>query len=345
MAGRRILPAIGKAVVMANNNLMIRLALYGVNGHQVAVEQPAEVRAQVVAVAGFPEERLPADANVRRYATLDELLADPEVELVSLCSPQRSEQADDAIRCMEAGKHVLAEKPAALTDADLDRILATADRTGKRFHEMADTFLCPPVVAMRRLVNQGLLGTIVHVQTLKSYPWYEDRKQDLVTDGGLVRQVGVHAARFIIGATGQRIVSVQGVGTNVGNPGSGHIQVAASIACTLEQGAVATMDLNYCNPPFFGQWGNDQLRVFGTAGMAESVDGFTRNSAYLPDRDARDLPMPPVMPSMNYLMHFVDGLLDGTPMPIPYDMELAALRAVIAAQRAVETGERVTVQL
>src|SRR5919112_179593 len=59
------------------------------------------------------------------YAELEGLLADPKVELVDLCVPN-DEHAPLAIRALEAGKHVLVEKPMALTVADADAMLAAA---------------------------------------------------------------------------------------------------------------------------------------------------------------------------------------------------------------------------
>ena len=101
------------------------VGLYGTNGHQLSpsklVDHP---HVTLVAVAEFGQKKLPD--GVARYSTLDELLADPRVEIVSLCSPKRADQARDAIRCLEAGKHVYAEKPSALTEAELDEILAAA---------------------------------------------------------------------------------------------------------------------------------------------------------------------------------------------------------------------------
>jgi predicted dehydrogenase len=81
------------------------VALYGANGHQLTPAHFArQPHARLVAVAGVREAAWPA--GVKRAATLDELLADPAVQLVTLCSPRRADQARDAIRCLEAGKHV-----------------------------------------------------------------------------------------------------------------------------------------------------------------------------------------------------------------------------------------------
>src|SRR3954454_3350453 len=64
-----------------------------------------------------------------RYSDVAALLADPGVDLVDLCVPN-DEHAPLAIRALEAGKHVLVEKPIALTMADADAMVAAARSSG-----------------------------------------------------------------------------------------------------------------------------------------------------------------------------------------------------------------------
>lgn len=317
----------------------IRIGLYGTNGHQLPLHLAAPAR--VVAVADYAREDL--DPAIRVYNDLPALLGDPEVDLVSLCSARRIEQADQAILCLWAGKHVLAEKPCAFTADKLDEILTAAAATGFAFREMPASELAPPLQAIRRLVDAGTLGTIVHVQAQKSYPWHDRRPQNTGVDGGLVRQVGIHAVRFIHGATGQRIKSVWGSSTGLGNPGQGEIQMAAAFVIEMENGALGTINLNYLNPANFGCWGNDQLRVFGTAGMVETVDGFRRSRLYLPDREDTKLPIPDDLVSPAYIEHYVRFLLEGTKMPTPLEEEMAMTRAMITLHEASVSGERVAV--
>ena len=331
---------------------MINIGLYGINGHQLSPVLPSAVRGRVTAVAGYPAGRLDEALGVgtserravREYGTLDEMLADPEVELISLCSPRRVDQPAEALRCLHAGKHVLAEKPGAFTDAQFDELLDAERQAGREFREMLDhSMLEPNVRAIRRLVEEGALGTIVQVQAQKSYPWFDGRSRDFDTDGGLIRQAGIHATRFIIGATGLKIVEVSAAGTSLGNPGVGQMHMAAVVSMTLENGALAALSLNYLNPANFGSWGNEHLRVHGTRGMAESVDGFRRHRLFLPNRESTELPLSKDV-STSYLEHYVNFLLDGTPFPTRRDEEIAALRAVIAAHEAALTGGRVKVR-
>ena len=121
----------------------VNVALYGANGHQIHDVFVGYPHARLVATASFPRGKLPpaglADGEIRSYASLDEILNDPRVDVVSLCSPRRRDQASDAIRCLRAGKHVYAEKPSAMAEEDLDAILRAAAETVRVFREMAGT--------------------------------------------------------------------------------------------------------------------------------------------------------------------------------------------------------------
>ncbi len=64
----------------------------------------------------------------------------------------------EAIRCLEGGKHVYAEKPCAMTESDLDAIIETSRRTGNRFHEMAGTAWEQPYFIMRQRNQDGAIG-------------------------------------------------------------------------------------------------------------------------------------------------------------------------------------------
>ena len=66
------------------------------------------------------------------YDSLDALLADPEVDIVTVATPNDSHK-DIVIRCLEAGKHVVCEKPVTLNAANLEQMIEAAARTGKLF--------------------------------------------------------------------------------------------------------------------------------------------------------------------------------------------------------------------
>jgi len=317
----------------------IRLGLYGSNGHQINHKLTDHPDAELVTVSKLSAaamENLPE--TVRVYESLDDMLRDPDIDAVSLCSPMRCEQGRDAIACLKAGKHVYAEKPAALSEPELDAILRAARESGKEFHEMADTVFHEPYWSVRKLVLSGKLGQVVQVYVQKSYPlrpWV--RPQDEDTDGGLIRWVGIHGIRFLEHITGLRVRDVRVFQTHLGNkePDRG-LFTASSWAMTLENGGVATMCANYLNPKSFPTWGNETVRVFGTEGMVEVTDGGTHTHWYAPRED-----MGPVDVSGSDCKDFFDSymahLRHGVPMPIDLEEELHPLRVVLRAFDAAES--------
>jgi predicted dehydrogenase len=318
--------------------MRIKTGIYGSNGHQIHRLLENHAKAELVAVCAFSKEHLPGNLqnkqDVKYYETLDEMLKDPEIELVSLCSPVRAEQADDAVKCLRSGKHVYAEKPCALSEQDLDKIIKTAEETGKKFHEMAGTAFEQPYLSARELVKSGTLGTIVQVLAQKSYPYHDRRPQNELIDGGLTCQAGVHAARFIEHVAGIRIKDISAVETNLSNPdANGGLQIAASCMMRLENGGVAVFIANYLNPPTFGSWGNESLRIFGNQGFLEIVDGGKRTRLVLNERDMGEIKV--IEPSVDYFDMFIDELNGGT-MPLTLEDELHPTRMVIRAKCKIE---------
>ena len=185
--------------------------------------------------------------------------------------------------CLNAHKHVYAEKPAALSLEELDKILDAAKKNDCCFHEYADTVFYEPYWSLKKLVESGTIGEVVQVYVQKSYSLRANaRPQDEVTDGGLIRWVGIHAVRFIEHITGVKVKDVKVFQTHKGNiDETKGLYTASSWAMTLENGGVASACVNYLNPRGgFGQHGNESVRIFGTEGMAEITDGGKRTHEY-----------------------------------------------------------------
>ena len=321
----------------------VRIGLYGTNGHQIHHALVDNRYGELVAVAAFDPGSLPdklrsRDSSIRCFSTLAELLQDERVELVSLCSPRRRDQARDAIQCMKAGKSVYAEKPCAMSEEDLNRVIAVARQTGREFHEMAGTAFEQPYLAMRKQVLAGRIGTVVQVLAQKSYPYHDGRPQDESVDGGLLLQVGVHALRMIEHVTGVRVTSIQALDTQKGNPRRGKLRMAVAMLMRLENGGVATAIANYLNPRSFGQWGNETLRVFGTRGFVEAVDGGTRTRLVLAGRDCGPLNLNE--PSLSFLDAYLKSLRGKARMPLSLEDEIHPTRMLLRARKELIRGGR-----
>ena len=252
----------------------LRAAIHGDNGHQIHRLVVAHPRVRLVAASEFPAEKLPPElrATVSVREKLEDLLDDPDIDFISLCSPRRADQAAHAVAALRAGKHVYAEKPCALTEHDLDSIINVARETGRCFREMGAGRCEQPYYAMREVVRSGRLGEIVQVIAEKCYPWHEGRPQDEDIDGGLIGQCALYGCRFTEQVAGLAISDIRAAQTTLGNRG-GNLRMAAALTARLVNGGLASLTANYLNQPGAGIWGYETLRILGVNGWVESTQG------------------------------------------------------------------------
>lgn len=316
---------------------MLKLVLYGKNGHQLNEEQ----------IAGTPGVTLygvcgaDAPAGVKRFASLQEIAEDPAAELVSVCSPVRAEQGRDILALVKAGKHVYAEKPFVTDNAVLDGILAEARRKGVFAGEMCGTAFDEPYYSVRQVLAGGELGEVVQVYMQKSYPYGEWRPQDERLDGGLIRQNAIHALRVLFHTLGLKDVkSMRAVQTSKGNPHypeytDGGLKMAASFLFSFRNGAVATVNANYLNPKGYGYWGNERLIAFCTKGSIEA-DVMTRTMKISSDGGTREVPCGE---GKNYFGMVADFLNGKAGRPFPEELEFLPTRMANILRENAEEAE------
>lgn len=323
----------------------IRIGCYGTNGHQILGLAPALKGASIDAVAGVSEaefDRITKDhpnlaGSLKHYPDLEALLADDRLAMVSLCSPRRDRQAEETVRALEAGKHVLAEKPLCLTLEELQRIRGAEARTDRELRAMTGSIYESTWTAMKEVVDSGEIGEPVQVSAQKSYPFHDRRPQDRGVDGGLIRQAGIHAVTFIRWATGREFAAVSAFDTTCGNPRDGQLQMAAGLAFTLDNGGTGAANLNYLNPRQIGSWGDDRLRVYGTEGMVENLRGATRLQVTTNRKGTREIEAPAESPG-RLEQAFIDLILHGTPMRASAGDCLLETEVVCAAQLSADRG-------
>ena len=94
------------------------------------------------------------------YRDFDEILDDPRVDIVSICTPNDL-HAEEAIRAARAGKHIFLEKPAAVSEEELDRLAAVLRETRARTVMGLVLRFHPLTQMQRRLIAEGELGNIL----------------------------------------------------------------------------------------------------------------------------------------------------------------------------------------
>ena len=122
---------------------------------------------KLVAVCDIVSEKaglLASQYNARAYKTLEELLRnEPGIDIVTVCTPNGL-HAEHSIKSLEAGKHVLCEKPMCISTADAALMKKTAITAGKNLFVVKQNRYNPPVVATKELIENNILGEILSVQ-------------------------------------------------------------------------------------------------------------------------------------------------------------------------------------
>lgn len=140
------------------------------SGHlQAYLDNP---HCQVVAIGSRTKEGAAAKArefgidpqSVALYDSVEDLVADPNVDALSVCTPH-ARHADDVVAAAAAGKHVLVEKPAAMSLEELNRMGEAVEKAGVRSVCGFVLRWTPSVQAAKAMATDGMFGEILYVQT------------------------------------------------------------------------------------------------------------------------------------------------------------------------------------
>ncbi len=183
-------------------NKVIPGMLKGTRGQVLGIASRDEARAREAAARfGIP----------RAYGSYEAMLADDAIQAVYIPLPNQL-HVPWAVRAMEAGKHVLCEKPIALDAEEAATLIAARDRTGRQVLEAFMVRQHPQWLRVRDLVGSGRIGDVRLVQTTLSYFNVDagNVRNRVETGGGALYDIGCYAvllARFVFGAEPVRAVA------------------------------------------------------------------------------------------------------------------------------------------
>ena len=166
---------------------------YGKIGERHVEHIIAHPEAQLHSIFDIKADRLNLFRNkykgIQTYDSLKGILNDPAIDIITICTPN-STHSDIAIAAMKAGKHVLVEKPMAISKVDCEGMIHIALKTGKSLFVVKQNRFNPPVQAVKKLVDEKKLGKILSV-SVNCYwnrnEWYyksSDWKGKKAFDGG-----------------------------------------------------------------------------------------------------------------------------------------------------------------
>jgi predicted dehydrogenase len=130
----------------------------------------------------------------KEYATCEELIADPEIDAVSLCLPTHL-HADVAVAALRKGKHVVCERPPAVTAAQARRIAAAAEKNHRQVLFAFQRRFGGPETAAKQAIAKGYAGNVYHARAVwtrtRAVPigtgWFTDKEK---SGGGALMDLG-----------------------------------------------------------------------------------------------------------------------------------------------------------
>jgi predicted dehydrogenase len=220
----------------------------------------------------------------KAFASYQDLLADPGIDAVSVCTANSS-HAEISIAALRAGKHVLCEKPMATTQADCDAMVQAAEESGRHLMIGQNQRLAKAHVKAKELIDSGLIGEIISFRTTFGHggpetwsvdpgksTWFFDKNRAAM---GAMADLGIHKTDLIHYLTGDHVVETTARLVTMDKRGADGelIGVDDNAICIyrLSKGALGTMTASWT---FYGAEDNSTI-LYGTRGIMRIYDDPT----------------------------------------------------------------------
>src|SRR5215212_1027622 len=302
----------------------------------------------VALVSGHPEKaRKVADAyglepqNIYGYDNFDRLADNPAVDVVYIILPN-SLHADYTIRALKAGKHVLCEKPMAVTVAECEQMIAAAQQADRKLMIAYRLHYEPLNRKVMELCAEKALGP---VKTFSSSNGQNVTAPNIrlsaTLGGGPIGDIGIYSINAARYCTGEEPVEVTAVAHRPQDDPRFR-EVPESVAFTLRfpSGALAQCDCSFGTAP------SRRYRVHCEEGSIDMDPAFDYRGLRLSLRqgDGRaELLIPQVNHFAAEMDHFSDCVLNGKDPRTPGEAGLADLRVIAAIAEAARTGRAVPI--
>jgi xylose dehydrogenase (NAD/NADP) len=321
---------------------VISSAQIGLNTVIPAIQASANGR--VVAIGTPHPDKIrekAAGLGIRQvYTSYEAVLSDPEVQAIYNPLPNAM-HAEWTIRAAEAGKHVLCEKPLALTAAEAERMILACRTAGVRLMEAFMYRFHPQHARARQWIEEGAIGPVRLVRS--AFTFYLDPSQTANIRlskelwGGSLMDVGcycVNSSRWYFGAEPIAVSA------------SAEIPRALGVDTTL----VGILEFPTGRAQFVSSLemaGQPQLEIVGERGRIEIPQAFVPGTGDTHIRlirggKAEETVIPGVDQYRLQVEEFADSILRGTPTPLPPEDAVANTRVIEALRFAAADGRRVT---
>ncbi|MGB7157358.1 MAG: Gfo/Idh/MocA family oxidoreductase [Tepidisphaeraceae bacterium] len=201
--------------------------------------------AKIVAVADPLAERrdqAAAEFGCKTYSSLAKLLKQDDVEVVVIATPSVS-HAPDTKKALAAGKHVVVEKPMAMSVAEADAMIAASNAAGKKLFVHQNYRFRPEFTHLKETIDSGILGRIYQVrQTLFSFVRRNDWQTLAKNGGGVLNNTCPHFIDQLLQLMGGHVTQVMGDLQQIASSGDVEDHVKAFLKC--DNGCTADMEIS-----------------------------------------------------------------------------------------------------
>jgi len=317
-------------------------------------------KAELVAVCDVVVDRAEKVArdyapDAKVYAKLDDMLADPKVEVVNVVTPNHL-HTDAVLAAAAAGKHVLCEKPPAMSLADTDRMIAACRRAGRKFGIFVQCRMREPIRHIKKALEEGRFGRLLHADAVMKWyrtteyyqtdPWRSDRR----SGAGVTIQHAFHyidLLRYLVGP----VHVVQARMSNLAHPEL-EIEDTLDALIRFESGVVGSVTASTALWP-----GADvRIEVYGESGAAvmkgaalslwQFQDERPEDEAIRQAGDAQQATAqsdPAALPSVEHQMVIddcVDAIREDREVAIPCRSVRPTLEIALAMYKSARLKER-----
>ena len=324
-------------------------------------EYTANPDAEIIGLYDMNLERareLAARVGCKAYDTVDELLADPTIDAVSVCAANVA-HAEISIKALDAGKHVLCEKPMAVNLQECEAMVEAAKRNGKNVMVGQNQRFAKAHAKARQLIAQGAIGKVLTFRTTFGHggpetwsidpgkaTWFFDKSKAAM---GAMADLGIHKTDMIQYLLGSRIARTQAVLTTLDkrDAGGNLIGVDDNAICIyqMENGVIGTMTASWT---YYAAEDNSTV-IYGTKGELRIYEDPVYSVRLIEaDGTIVNYQLDHIQTNDNQtnsgvIDSFIKCLVEDLPPEIPGEDVLHAMKAVFASIESSQTGRAVDV--
>jgi predicted dehydrogenase len=276
----------------------------------------------------------------KAYGSYEELLADPEIDAVYNPLPNHL-HVPWTIRAAEAGKHVLCEKPIALSSVEARTVLDVRDRTGVKIQEAFMVRTHPQWLAARTLVTEGRIGDLRAM--LGAFSYFNDDPSNIrnvpAFGGGALMDIGcylINTSRFMTGREPERVV-----GAVERDPKFGTDRVTSMLldfGGMQLAGTCSTQMVPWQRIHIFGTRGQIDIRIPFNAPPDRACEIVIDSGKDLYGGGQEILTFPVCDQYTIQGDLFSKAVLDGTEVPEPLEDSIRNMECIEAVFRSAESG-------